>query len=108
MPETPVLLKDEGAHQRDAEPALGVARPALTPQELKAVTMAANLAKHGRRGKRGRSENTVTACNNAITIDDTRLILNAYFAHMAAQSLKGQSNTTETPKQEPADPSREQ
>ena len=101
MPEAPILLKGEEAHQRGTEPALGGGRPALTPQELKAVTMAANLAKRGRR------ENTATACNN-ITIDDTRLILNAYFAHMAAQSLKGQSNAIDMPKQEPADLSGEQ
>lgn len=105
MLEAPMLLKGGEAHKQDSEPALGSSRPVLTAQELKAVTMAANLAKRRGRGKR---ENAAAAYNNSITVDDTRLILNAYFAHLAAQSHKVQSHITETPKQEPADPSADQ
>jgi hypothetical protein len=61
--------------------------PVLTAHELKAVTLAVNLARHGKRGK-----NAAPADNNGITVDDTRLILSAYFAHLAAQSHRPHSS----------------
>lgn len=80
-------LENEEAHERNSRGVSSSSHPVLTAHELKAVTMAANLA---RRGKRG--ETAAPADSNGITVDDTRLILSTYFAHLAAQSHRPHSS----------------
>jgi hypothetical protein len=74
--------------RRDFEGLAGGSKPTFTTQELKAVAMAVNLAKRGKRKK-------AALADTSITVEDARLILDAYFAHLAAQSSKLQSAVTD-------------
>lgn len=78
--------------RRDFEGLAGGSKPTLTTQELKAVAMAVNLAKRGKRKK-------AALADTSITVEDARLILSAYFAHLAVQSSKLRADGSEIAEQ---------